>query len=134
MNKVLWVVTAASLGVVAYVLLNQSPTTPAADVEDQSGAVGRWATKKRVSGTGNQVAGKLKQGVGQAFGDDKLQDSGVVDQVKGAAQDLAGKAAQRRKTFQPYARSSAWKISSTTLLPARTQRPPNLKPISLPQP
>jgi len=48
----------------------------------------------RVSGTGNQIAGKVKRGVGQAFGDDKLQGSGVVDQVKGAAQDLAGKATQ----------------------------------------
>ncbi len=94
MNKVLWVVTAASLGVVAYVLLYQSPMKAAADGEDQSEAVGRWGTKKRVSGTGNQVAGKLKQGVGQAFGDDKLQGSGVVDQVTGAAQDLTGKAAQ----------------------------------------
>ncbi len=93
MNKALWFVTAASLGVVAYVLFNQSPVT-AADGEDQSGAVGAWGTKKRVSGTGNQVAGKVKRGVGQALGNDKLQGSGVVDQVKGAAQDLAGKAAQ----------------------------------------
>jgi len=93
-NKVLWVVAAASLGVVAYVLFNQSPVTAAADGEGQSGAVGRWGTKKRVSGTGTQVTGKLKQGVGKAFGDDELQGSGVVDQVKGAAQDLAGKAAQ----------------------------------------
>lgn len=94
MNKVLWFVTAASLGVVAYVLLNQSPMTAAAHGEDASGAIGRWGTKKRVSGTGNQIAGKVKRGVGQAFGDDKLQGSGVVDQVKGAAQDLAGKATQ----------------------------------------
>lgn len=71
MNKVLWLVTAASLGVVAYVMFNQLPVTAATDGEDQSGAVGQWGTKKRVSGTGNQVAGKVKRGVGQALGDDK---------------------------------------------------------------
>lgn len=49
----------------------------------------RWS----LYGSG-QLGGKLKQGVGEAIGDGKLQGSGVVDQVKGAAQDLAGKAAK----------------------------------------
>lgn len=94
MNKVLWFVTSASLGVATYVLLKDSPLTAATNGNDPSGAAGRWGTKKRVSGTGNQLGGKLKQGLGNAIGDEKLQGSGVVDQVKGAAQDLAGKAAK----------------------------------------
>ncbi len=94
MKKVLWFLTAASLGFAVYVLLKDSPLTAAANGNDPSGAVGRWGTKERVSGTGNQLGGKLKQGIGEALGNEKLQGSGVVDQVKGAAQDLAGKAAQ----------------------------------------
>ena len=38
----------------------------------------------------DQMKGKVKQSVGEAVGNDKLANSGVVDQVKGAARETWG--------------------------------------------
>jgi uncharacterized protein YjbJ (UPF0337 family) len=52
-----------------------------------------------------QVAGRVKQGVGEAVGNQKLANQGVADQVKGAAKetwgnvrDAAGVTADRHQT------------------------------------
>ncbi|WP_058188841.1 CsbD family protein [Terracidiphilus gabretensis] len=44
----------------------------------------------QVKGKAEQVVGKIKQGTGQAVGNDKLANSGVADQVKGAARETWG--------------------------------------------
>lgn len=44
----------------------------------------------QVKGKTNQVVGKVKQGAGEMTGNDRLANSGVVDQVKGAAQETWG--------------------------------------------
>ncbi len=44
----------------------------------------------QVKGKASQVAGKVKQGVGEATGNDRLANKGVADQVKGAAQETWG--------------------------------------------
>ena len=44
----------------------------------------------QVKGKANQVVGKMKQGAGEAVGNDRLANSGVVDQVKGAGQETWG--------------------------------------------
>jgi len=46
--------------------------------------------KDQITGTLEQIAGKIKQGVGEAAGNDKLANEGVADQVKGAAQETWG--------------------------------------------
>ncbi len=46
----------------------------------------------RIAGTARNIGGKAQETVGRAFGDTKTQAEGVVNQVKGAAQDLYGQA------------------------------------------
>lgn len=41
--------------------------------------------KDQVTGKADQVAGKIKQSVGEAVGNENLANRGVADQVKGAA-------------------------------------------------
>jgi uncharacterized protein YjbJ (UPF0337 family) len=43
-----------------------------------------------VIGKAKQVVGKVKQGAGQMTGNNRLANSGVADQVKGAAQQTWG--------------------------------------------
>ncbi|MES2221928.1 MAG: CsbD family protein [Acidobacteriota bacterium] len=46
--------------------------------------------KDQVAGKVDQATGKLKQGVGEAVGNDDLANRGVADQVKGAAKETWG--------------------------------------------
>lgn len=48
--------------------------------------------KENVTGKLDQVAGKVKQKVGEAVGDQKLANSGTAQQVKGAAKEAWGNA------------------------------------------
>lgn len=43
-----------------------------------------------IAGTGNDIAGRVKESAGAATGDRSLQTGGVVDQVKGAIQKTIG--------------------------------------------
>jgi uncharacterized protein YjbJ (UPF0337 family) len=44
----------------------------------------------QASGKFDQMKGKVKQGVGEAVGNQKLANEGVVDQVKGSAKEVYG--------------------------------------------
>jgi uncharacterized protein YjbJ (UPF0337 family) len=46
--------------------------------------------KDQVTGKAGQVAGRVKQGVGEALGNQKMANQGIADQVKGAAQETWG--------------------------------------------
>lgn len=46
----------------------------------------------QIKGKANQVVGKVKQGAGEAVGNDRMANDGVIDQVKGAAQETWGNA------------------------------------------
>ena len=48
----------------------------------------------------DQLKGKAKQSIGEALGNDKLANSGAVDQVKGAAKEVWGNA---KDTFHAVA-------------------------------
>ena len=54
--------------------------------------------KDRVSGKFDQVAGKAKEKLGTAVGNDKLANQGVADQVKGAAKETWGNAKDAVRT------------------------------------
>jgi len=43
--------------------------------------------KDEISGKVDQVVGKVKQGVGEAIGNQKVVNQGVIDQAKGAAKE-----------------------------------------------
>jgi uncharacterized protein YjbJ (UPF0337 family) len=48
--------------------------------------------ENRVAGTARNMGGKAQESVGRALGDTKTEAEGMVNQVKGAAQDLYGQA------------------------------------------
>lgn len=48
--------------------------------------------KDRIVGAAKEAAGKVKEGIGQAIGNEKLEAEGVVDQVEGKVQNTVGKA------------------------------------------
>jgi uncharacterized protein YjbJ (UPF0337 family) len=47
---------------------------------------------EKVEGKFDQVAGKIKQKVGEAVGNEKLANAGVADQIKGSAKETWGHA------------------------------------------
>ena len=55
----------------------------------------------------DQFKGKVKQSVGEAFGNDKLANSGTVDQVKGAAREAWGNAKDAASAASADARANA---------------------------
>ncbi|MDQ2833128.1 MAG: CsbD family protein [Acidobacteriota bacterium] len=56
--------------------------------------------KENVEGKFDQVAGKIKQSVGEAVGNQHLANSGVADQVKGAAKETWGNAKDTAQTVR----------------------------------
>jgi uncharacterized protein YjbJ (UPF0337 family) len=97
MRALPWIIAGVGIGVVAtYLILNEPGIQSASgwgSVENAADRTWRWGSRSRLAGAGANVAGKLKEGVGRALGDDDLTDEGVVDQTIGAAKDAAGKVA-----------------------------------------
>jgi uncharacterized protein YjbJ (UPF0337 family) len=95
MKRLVWVPLA--LGIVAtYIFLDRRAVRYAAEYDELDAAADRtdlWGSKQRIAGTGRDFLGKVKEGVGRITGDDDLAGRGVVDQIAGAVQDTAGKAA-----------------------------------------
>lgn len=48
------------------------------------------STKDKVEGTGKDVSGKVKEGVGHATGNRRLEGEGKADQAEGKAQKKVG--------------------------------------------
>ena len=97
MKGLSWLIAGAGLGIVAYILLTQEQSPRYAsgydDIDDAADSAGRWGTKQRVTGTGANVLGRVKEGIGRVTGDTALEGEGVVDQAAGAVKDTAGKVA-----------------------------------------
>lgn len=95
MKRSLWIPLA--IGVVAtYFILDRSRTRYAAESDEWDSAADRtadWGSKQRLTGTGRNLLGRLKEGLGRFTGDPDLADEGVGDQVAGAVKDTAGRAA-----------------------------------------
>ncbi len=98
MKALPWILAGMGAGAaIAYVILNQP--APQAEtgwdsVENTAGRTFGWGTKTRFSGTGTNLAGKVKEGVGRAVGDPDLADEGVADQAVGKVKDAVGNLAQ----------------------------------------
>ncbi|MHB2009800.1 MAG: CsbD family protein, partial [Acidobacteriaceae bacterium] len=52
-----------------------------------------WGSRQRIAGTGRDLLGRVKEGIGRITGNDDLAGRGVVDQIAGAMQNATGKAA-----------------------------------------
>jgi uncharacterized protein YjbJ (UPF0337 family) len=97
MKAFAWIFAGVGFGVLAYIVLNQPGPEYATGNDDLEYAAGKttlWGSKQRLAGTGGGLAGRAKEGLGQAIGDDQLAAEGAADQAVGAIKDTAGKAAQ----------------------------------------
>ncbi len=97
MKALTWVIAGVGASIAAYFVLNQPGPRYATGDDDVEYAAGRaafWGSKQRISGIGGGLAGKLKEGIGRATGNEQLAGDGVTDQLAGAVKDTAGKAAQ----------------------------------------
>ena len=63
--------------------------------------------KQTVEGKFDQAAGKVKEKVGEAFGNQKLANSGVADQIKGAAKETWGKTRDTAEAIHDDKRADA---------------------------
>lgn len=52
---------------------------------------------ERTKGKGEELTGKVKQGVGKLIGDEKMEAEGVVEKRKGQTRQESAKAAERGK-------------------------------------
>ena len=67
---------------------------------------------EQISGKPDQVGGKIKQGVGEAFGNQDLANRGLADQVKGAAKETMGNVKDAaHQTAQDHANRSRENLS-----------------------
>lgn len=48
------------------------------------------ADKDRIEGAAKNIGGKLKEGIGNLTGDEKLKAEGKADQIEGKAQNAIG--------------------------------------------
>src|SRR5580700_10369245 len=62
---------------------------------------------EKIEGKFDQVAGKIKQGVGEAVGNQKLANAGAAEQIKGAAKETWGHAKDAANTVSDDTRVRA---------------------------
>ncbi|NVN88880.1 MAG: CsbD family protein [Rhodopseudomonas sp.] len=55
------------------------------------------STTDKIKGQANEVIGKVKQGIGEATGSDKLQGEGAIQEAKGHGQQAVGNAKEAVK-------------------------------------
>jgi uncharacterized protein YjbJ (UPF0337 family) len=60
---------------------------------------------EKIEGKFDQVAGKIKQGVGEAVGNQKLANAGAAEQIKGAAKETWGHAKDAANTVNDETRA-----------------------------
>ena len=97
MKSLPWILAAVGLGVAAYVVINTPGPEYATgndDIENAARKTSAWGSRNRITGTGTNLGGKLKEGLGNLTGNDDLANEGVVDQVAGKIKDAAGSVAQ----------------------------------------
>ncbi|PZA09453.1 CsbD family protein [Rhodopseudomonas palustris] len=67
------------------------------------------STTDKIKGQANELAGKAKQGIGEATGSDKLQGEGVMQEAKGHGQQALGNAKDAVKDTADKAAAAAHK-------------------------
>lgn len=95
--KLPWILAGLGIGYAAYVLLNTPGpeySTGSDTLEGAARGTAQWGSKKRISGGGEGLIGKAKEGLGNLVGSDDLASEGIMDQATGAVKDTAGQVAQ----------------------------------------
>jgi uncharacterized protein YjbJ (UPF0337 family) len=97
MKTLMWLTAGIGLGLLAYLIVNTPGpqyATGSEDIEDAARSAANWGSKRRVTGTASDLAGRVKERVGHLTGNEELAAQGLGDQVAGRVEETAGKFAQ----------------------------------------
>jgi uncharacterized protein YjbJ (UPF0337 family) len=97
MKTLAWLAAGIAVGLVVYLVANAPGpeyATGSDNLEDAARNTFGWGVKQRAGGFGSNIAGRVKEGLGNLTGDSDLADSGVADQVAGYVREGVGKFAQ----------------------------------------
>jgi len=97
MKTFAWLVAGIGVGLVVYLVANAPEplyATGSDELEDAAHNTADWGIKQRAAGLGDNVVGRVKEGVGNLTGNADLADSGVADQISGNVREGVGKFAQ----------------------------------------
>jgi len=97
MKTLAWLVAGIGIGLVVYLVANAPGpeyATGSDNLEDAAQNAFGWGLKQRGAGLGSNIAGHIKEGLGNLAGDADLANRGVADQVAGDVREGVGKFAQ----------------------------------------
>ena len=97
MKALPWIVAGIGVGILAYIAFANRElwyVIESDGIEKAARKTFGWGTRQRAAGTGGQVIGKLKEGLGRVSGDGDLAAVGLADQIGGAARGAVGSVAQ----------------------------------------
>ncbi len=97
MKTLAWLVAGIGIGLAVYLVANAPGpeyATGSDNLEDAARNTFGWGAKQRATGFGSNIAGRVKEGLGNLTGNPDLADSGLADQVEGNVREGAGKFAQ----------------------------------------
>ncbi len=92
-----WLFAGIGIGLAVYLVANAPQpeyATGSDNLEDAARNTAGWGMKQRAKGLGSNIAGRVKEGLGNLTGNPDLAGSGVADQVAGDLREGAGKFAQ----------------------------------------
>ena len=97
MKTFAWLAAGIGLGLAVYLIANAPGPEYATGSDNIEGAARNtagWGTKQRAAGLGTNIAGRVKEGLGNLTGDQNLADEGAADQLAGNVKEGVGKFAQ----------------------------------------
>lgn len=92
-----WLVAGIGIGFVVYLVANAPEPEYATGSHNLTEAARNtlgWGAKQRAKGVGTNIAGRVKESVGDLTGNADLADSGVADQTEGKIREGVGSFAQ----------------------------------------
>jgi uncharacterized protein YjbJ (UPF0337 family) len=97
MKTFAWLAAGIGLGLAVYLIANEPGpqyATESDDIEDAARNTAGWGSKQRATGLGSNVAGRVKEGLGNLTGNQNLAGEGAADQLAGNVKEGVGKFAQ----------------------------------------
>ncbi|HEY4010728.1 MAG TPA: CsbD family protein [Acidobacteriaceae bacterium] len=97
MKTIAWLAAGVGVGLAVYLIANAPGpeyATGSDNLEDAARNAVGWGTKQRATGLGSNIAGRVKEGLGNLTGNPDLADEGTADRVAGNVKEGAGKFAQ----------------------------------------
>jgi uncharacterized protein YjbJ (UPF0337 family) len=97
MKTFAWLFAGIGIGLAVYLVANAPGpqyATGSDDVADAARNTFGWGVKQRATGLGSNIAGRVKEGLGNLTGNANLADSGVADQVEGNVREGVGRVAE----------------------------------------